>query len=95
MVGAMILCKSGLSSIRRSGSSLKMPFLMAILVDCVPTDPDVIVQYWVPPVAPVSRTGGGKKNMVVDLFGDWGPLGHADDFRSRARGLPRHHRAEG
>ena len=74
MVGAMILCKSGLSSIRRSGSSLNMPFLMAMVVDCVPTDPDVIVQYWVPPVAPVSRTGGGKKKMVVDLFGDWAPL---------------------
>ena len=71
MVGAMILCKSGLSSIRRSGSSLKMPFLMAMVVDCVPTDPDVTVQYWVPPVAPVSRVGGGKKKMVVDLFGDW------------------------
>ena len=74
MVGAMILCKSGLSSIRRSGSYLKMPFLMAMVVDCVPTDPDVTVQYWVPPVAPVSRVGGGKKKMVVDLFGDWAPF---------------------
>ena len=74
MVGAMILCKSGLSSICRSGSTLKMPFLMAMVVDCVPTDPDVTVQYWVPPVAPVSRPGGGKKKMVVDLFGDWAPF---------------------
>ena len=74
MVGAVILCKSGLSSICRSGSSLKMPFLMAMVVDCVPTDPDVTVQYWVPPVAPVSRVGGGKKKMVVDLFGDWAPF---------------------
>ena len=34
MVGAMILCKSCLSSsITRSGSSLKMPFLMAMVID--------------------------------------------------------------
>ena len=75
MVGAMILCKSGLSSIiTRSGSSLKMPFLMAMVVDCVPADPDVIVQYWAPPVAQVSRAGGGKKKMMIDLFGDWAPF---------------------
>ena len=51
-----------------------MPFLMAMVVDCRLTDADITVQYWVPPLAPVSRVGGGKKRLVVDLFGDWAPF---------------------
>jgi len=48
-----------------------MPFLMAMVVDCRLTDADITVQYWVPPLAPLSRVGGGKKRIVVDLFGEW------------------------
>ena len=74
MVGAMFLCESGLGSIRRSGSHLNMPFLMAMVVDCRQADPDVTVQYWFPPLAPVSRLGGGTKRNMFELFGDWVPF---------------------
>ena len=74
MVGAMILCKSGLSSICRSGSSLKMPFLMAMVVDCRLAADEITVQYWAPPLARLSRVGGGRKRLLVDLFGDGPPF---------------------
>ena len=75
MVGAMLLCKSPpTASIRLSGLDFNMPFLMAMVVDCRLTDADITVQYWVPPLARMSRVGGGKKKMVVDLFGDWAPF---------------------
>ena len=34
----------------------------------------VIVKWFVPPTAPVVRAGGGKKKLVVDLFGVWTPV---------------------
>ena len=75
MVGAMILCKlPPTASIRLSGSDFNMPFLMAMVVDCRLTLDELNGQYWVPPLAPLSRVGGGKKRMVVDLFGDWVPF---------------------
>ena len=72
MVGAMLLCKSPpTASIGLSGLDFNMPFLMAMVVDCRLTDAEITAQWWVPPLAPMSRVGGGKKRMLVDLFGDW------------------------
>ena len=75
MVGAMILCKLPPTAIiRLSGLALNMPFLMAMVVDCRLAVDEITVQYWVPPLARMSRVGGGKKRLVVDLFGDWAPF---------------------
>ena len=75
MVGAMILCRSTpTASIRLSGSDFNMPFLMAMVVDCRLTADEITVQYWVPPLARISRVGGGRKRLLVDLFGDWAPF---------------------
>ena len=72
MVGAMLLCKSPpTASIRLSGLDFNMPFLMAMVVDCRLAADEITVQYWVPPLARLSRVGGGRKRLLVDLFGDW------------------------
>jgi len=51
-----------------------MPFLMAMVVDCRLAADEITVQYWVPPLARLSRVGGGRKRLLVDLFGDWAPF---------------------
>ena len=75
MVGAMLLCKSPpTASIRLSGLDFNMPFLMAMVVDCRLAADEITVQYWVPPLARMSRVGGGRKMLLVDVFGDWAPI---------------------
>ena len=54
---------------------LKIPFTMGTVVAPLELDgkDDVIVQWWVPPLAK-ERVAGGRHRITTDLFGSWFPL---------------------
>ena len=75
MVGAMVVTKAPPSTtIRYANVHMELPFLVGMVVECSNASV-VAVEFWLPPVAPMSKLGGGKKRTMPDLFGAWVPFG--------------------
>ena len=49
-------------------------FTLAQIVDCRHAHDDILVAWWLPPLAAKADFKGGRKRMIVDVFGPWKPL---------------------
>ena len=75
MAGAMVVVKAPPSTtIRYADVHMEPPFLVGMVVECSNAD-SVALEFWLPPVAPISKLGGGKKRTMHDIFGAWVPFG--------------------
>ena len=75
MAGAMVVTKAPpRMTISYANNPMDLPFLVGMVVECANACV-VALEFWLPPVAPISKLGGGKKRTMPDLFGAWVPFG--------------------
>ena len=68
---SLVICKSTPLT-KMNGTPLL--FTLAQIVDCRHGRDDLLVAWWVPPLAAKADFKGGRKKMIVDVFGPWKPL---------------------
>ena len=75
-VQSFVICKGDSDTkVDYDGVVMQLPFVLGeVLYNSTSKADDVVVQWYVPPTAPMVRMGGGRKKRVIDLFGVWTPL---------------------
>ena len=68
---SLVICKSTPLT-KMNGTPLL--FTLAQIVDCRHGRDDLLVAWWVPPLASKADFKGGRKKKIVDVFGPWKPL---------------------
>ena len=73
-VDSMVICKvPPTTTISLQGAYMKLPFLLATVLDVAADKASIVVQWWVPGASPMVRYGGGKKQNKIDVFSAWTP----------------------
>ena len=52
---------------------MKLPFLLASVLEVAADKASIVVQWWVPGASPMVRYGGGKKQNKIDVVSAWTP----------------------
>ena len=68
------MCKAPAdTSITIDAARMQLPFMVGMVMEVQEARDTLTIQWYVPGVSPMIRYGGGKRALVIDLFGSWVP----------------------